>query len=310
MVLAYVVVEEVWTKINLRNLNLFLMLVALVVVEELYKACWLPLLAKHTKGEIAEGTLVVPLDCEWVWHCHRLNPVRYKTDCEEFYGQILDNVNVISKIHGASTKQTEEIWNQLYPNELYELDLRGSFADETSEILSHAPESTTYDLVSAVKRQNSFFYQVSKPNMSHELFLEGAVARYKGFLHLIKRNKERSINLFCVPTYDIDLIWHTHQLHPVAYCKDVVRITSKLLGMMTQIQTEAKDRSLMLDFQGLLLNGKSCLDVGIGGQGQCIEALPSPVTHVPWQSNMMSKKAVPPSESHIAVQLPNIKFVE
>ncbi|KAI3962346.1 hypothetical protein MKX01_005348 [Papaver californicum] len=41
-----------------------------------YKTCWLPLLAKHAKGGISEGTLVVPLDCEWVWHCHRLNPVQ------------------------------------------------------------------------------------------------------------------------------------------------------------------------------------------------------------------------------------------
>jgi len=40
-----------------------------------YNACWLPLLAKHSESQITEGPLVVPLDCEWVWHCHRLNPV-------------------------------------------------------------------------------------------------------------------------------------------------------------------------------------------------------------------------------------------
>jgi hypothetical protein len=40
-----------------------------------YKACWLPLLDKHTKGVVVDGPLVVPLDCEWIWHCHRLNPV-------------------------------------------------------------------------------------------------------------------------------------------------------------------------------------------------------------------------------------------
>lgn len=41
-----------------------------------YKSCWLPLLAKHTESMVLEGPLVVPLDCEWIWHCHRLNPVR------------------------------------------------------------------------------------------------------------------------------------------------------------------------------------------------------------------------------------------
>ncbi|RZC51893.1 hypothetical protein C5167_020323 [Papaver somniferum] len=276
-----------------------------------YKTCWLPLLAKHAKGEISEGTLVVPLDCEWVWHCHRLNPVRYKTDCEEFYGQILDNVNVISKVQGGSTKQTEEIWNQLYPNEPYELDLRATVEHETSEILSHAPESTTYDLVSAVKRQNSFFYQVSKPNMNHELFLEGAVARYKGFLHLIKRNKERSINLFCVPTYDIDLIWHTHQLHPVAYCKDVVQVTGKLLEHDDTDSNRSKGQKLDVGFSGTTnkweeLFGSRYWRAGAMYRGTA----PSPVTHVPWQSNIMSKKVVPLSDSRKAVQLPDAKNIE
>jgi len=43
-----------------------------------YNACWLPLLAKHSESQIFEGPLVVPLDCEWVWHCHRLNPVGFR----------------------------------------------------------------------------------------------------------------------------------------------------------------------------------------------------------------------------------------
>lgn len=43
-----------------------------------YMHCWLPLLEKHTDsdGKVKEGSnLVVPLDCEWIWHAHRLNPV-------------------------------------------------------------------------------------------------------------------------------------------------------------------------------------------------------------------------------------------
>jgi len=37
-----------------------------------YEVCWLPLLASQVKGGSA---LVPPLDCAWIWHCHRLNPV-------------------------------------------------------------------------------------------------------------------------------------------------------------------------------------------------------------------------------------------
>lgn len=42
-----------------------------------YNACWLPMLAKYSEFQISEGPLVVPLDCEWIWHCHRLNPVGF-----------------------------------------------------------------------------------------------------------------------------------------------------------------------------------------------------------------------------------------
>ena len=44
-----------------------------------YYSCWLPLLAKHSECPFFEGPLVVPLDCEWIWHCHRLNPVGFWT---------------------------------------------------------------------------------------------------------------------------------------------------------------------------------------------------------------------------------------
>ncbi|KAK9163477.1 hypothetical protein Syun_004379 [Stephania yunnanensis] len=84
-----------------------------------YKKYWLPLLAKYADSEELEAPLVVPLDCEWIWHCHRLNPIRYKADCEEFYGRILDNKNVVSTVQGASGKKSEEIWNRLYPGEPY-----------------------------------------------------------------------------------------------------------------------------------------------------------------------------------------------
>lgn len=88
--------------------------------------------------------------------------VRYKADCEEFYGKILGNQNVVSSVQGVSKKQTEEIWKQMYPNEPYELDMSTQFADNVVEIPSGTPETTKYDLHSAVKRQSSFFYQVMK----------------------------------------------------------------------------------------------------------------------------------------------------
>lgn len=65
--------------------------------------------------------------------------------------------------------------------------------------------------------------------MKDDVFLRGAVARYKGFLHLIRTNMERGIRKFCVPTHDIDLIWHSHQLMPISYCKDLETLIGKVL---------------------------------------------------------------------------------
>ncbi|XP_020272734.1 glycine-rich domain-containing protein 1 [Asparagus officinalis] len=192
-----------------------------------YENFWLPLLAKHGESGVVDGSLVVPLDCEWIWHCHRLNPVQYKKDCEKIYGRILDNENVKSSLFAKSKLRSTEIWAELYPGEPFELDYSWSYSD--AGLYSGEENSITYDLVSAVKRQSVFYYQVARPSMSDSRFLEEAVARYKGFLHLIKKNQETSTNRFCVPTYDIDLIWHSHQLQPSSYCKDMLELLGKIL---------------------------------------------------------------------------------
>ncbi|BAT81668.1 hypothetical protein VIGAN_03145300 [Vigna angularis var. angularis] len=215
-----------------------------------YKYCWLPLLAKHTESPVTEIPLVVPLDCEWIWHCHRLNPVRYKTDCIELYGRILGNSKVLSSTQGTSKEESEKVWDSMYPSEPYELvGLNNHSLQGFAENFLEAKQSTTnYDLISAVKRQTTFFYQVSRPYWKVDTFLEGAVARYKGFLHLIKRNRERHISRFSVPTYDIDLIWHSHQLHPVSYCNDLVAIMGKVLEHDDTDSNRTKGQKLDVGF--------------------------------------------------------------
>nr|DAD40855.1 TPA_asm: hypothetical protein HUJ06_015178 [Nelumbo nucifera] len=276
-----------------------------------YKACWLPLLAKQDESWISEGPLVVPLDCEWIWHCHRLNPVQYKADCEEFYGRILDNHNVVSTIQGASTKKTEEIWNRLYPEEPYKLDLSISLSKNIDEKFPEALRCTKYDLVSAVKRQSPFFYQVARPSMNDNLFLECAVARYKGFLHLIKRNRERSIKRFCVPTYDIDLIWHSHQLHPVSYCKDMMEALGKVLEHDDTDSDRTKGKKLDIGFSGTTKQWENTFGSRYWRAGAMHRGTaPSPVTVIPFTSNLVDKKVVSPNEHQKMTELPKTKFVE
>ncbi|XP_031385118.1 glycine-rich domain-containing protein 2-like isoform X2 [Punica granatum] len=206
-----------------------------------YKYCWLPLLAKHALSPITTEPLVVPLDCEWIWHCHRLNPVQYKIDCEEIYGRILDNQNVLSSIiEGTSMRQTERLWNHMYPTESYHFEQCCQSLMGTN-CINMGAQRFKYDLTAAVKRQCSFFNKVSKSIINDDCYLEEAVARYKAFLHLIKRNEERYVKCFCVPTYDIDLIWHSHQLNPLSYCDDLKPIFGKIISHNDHISDSPVD---------------------------------------------------------------------
>lgn len=272
-----------------------------------YNACWLPLLAKYSESQLTKGPLVVPLDCEWVWHCHRLNPVRYKADCEKFYGKVLDNCNVVSSIQESSTKESETIWNELFPNEPYEFDFSGAF----SKKVPGEGNYTKYDLISAVKRQSPFFYQVSRVHVSNDLFLESAAARYKGFLHLIKRNNDKFLKRFCVPTYDVDLMWHTHQLHPSSYSKDLVSLLGKVLEHDDTDSDRSKGMKLDTGFFDTTKQWEDTFGSRYWRAGAMYRGTaPSPVTFVPHHSNDVTKQADALDGIMETISLPEIKIVE
>ncbi|XP_068312580.1 glycine-rich domain-containing protein 1-like [Pyrus communis] len=278
-----------------------------------YKYCWLPLLAKYAESEVSEGPLVVPLDCEWIWHCHRLNPVHYVTDCANLYGRILVNHNIVSSIQGICKKKTEEIWIKLYPEEPYELDMSSCLSHGSAKNNYATSESTKYNLVSAVRRQIPFFYQVSRSYMNDNLFLEGAVDRYKGFLHLIKRNRERSITRFCVPTYDIDLIWHSHQLHPASYCKDLVAIMGKVLEHDDTDSDRTKGQKLDVGFsetgkQWEETFGSRYWRAGAMYRGSAPSPLPTNLSQLQIQTGR--KKVGQSDRNKNIIQLPKTTFVE
>jgi len=83
-----------------------------------------------------------------------------------------------------------------------------------------------YDLVAAVRRQSKFFYHVSLPHYSDERFLQTALERYRKFIGL----KQRHHDAVLVPSYDIDLAWHTHQLHPLQYRRDTLTYLGRLFN--------------------------------------------------------------------------------
>lgn len=147
--------------------------------------------------------------------------------------------------------------------------------------------------------------------MSTDHFLEASVARYKGFLHLIKRNKERSITCFCVPTYDIDLIWHTHQLHPVFYCNDLMNLLGKILEHDDTDQNRSKGQKLDVGFakttkQWEELFGSRYWKAGAMYRG----STPSPVTTIPFIPKLMGKEVYSIDKFQKLINLPESNVIE
>ncbi|CAJ1345617.1 unnamed protein product, partial [Effrenium voratum] len=95
------------------------------------------------------------------------------------------------------------------------------------EVSQGSASKISYDLVLAASRQAAFHYQVAVlPHYRDKYFLELAVERYLDrFLEL----KRRRPSEFWVPTYDIDCIWHAHQLHPILYAEETERLCGQLL---------------------------------------------------------------------------------
>ena len=103
--------------------------------------------------------------CEVIVMLH-IFQVQYIRDCKKVYGRILNNDNVESSIRAKSKIQSEKVWKALYPEEPFELEYTGS-PETTMDVNSGATEGIFYDLISAVKRQSSFCYQVFKQPLLH-----------------------------------------------------------------------------------------------------------------------------------------------
>ncbi|KAF7353803.1 hypothetical protein MVEN_01065800 [Mycena venus] len=105
------------------------------------------------------------------------------------------------------------------------------------------------ELIGAVLRQGSFVtkmydLQWTKPGFfdsaEDEIALQHAIARYHAFLDLMSSSPAS----FFVPTLDIDLAWHTHQLMANNYAKD----TTKYIGRFIDHDDKVEENQLASSF--------------------------------------------------------------
>ena len=183
-----------------------------------YEKFWMPLAANYT----GKDEIVPPLDVHWVWHCHMLAPQYYRRDCMNMVGQIVPHKLLSSKEYSVAISRTEKLWKQKN-NEEYHMDINNLINKDNT---LRRGSVINYDILGAVSRQREFNYQVSLPHFKDDKFIENGILRYKMLLFLKKMHPEE----FLAPYYDMDLAWHSHQLHPELYYKDTTCIFGKMLN--------------------------------------------------------------------------------
>ena len=197
-----------------------------------YEKFWLPLcISKLGKTK----QLYPPLDVAWIWSCHMLSPKDYIKDCINNFGMIIDHSYQSEEEIMKRQEETKNIWETMFESSFDYLSLnRSSIGDETSFDKTKLNSKYSYDILAAAMRQKSFFYQVSLPHYEDDQYLKICLDSYKKFLFLKKKNPLQ----FIVPTYGIDLIWHTHQVNPIAYDND----TKEILGFVLPHDDSVNDR--------------------------------------------------------------------
>lgn len=197
-----------------------------------YEVLWLPLAAKHHPQ-----ILVAPLDIEWIWHCHMLSPIAYAEDCTTLVGKLINHALFSEQTRQNYFQKGKDAWQKMYPNQPFEI-----LPGPNEEFKSDFESKISYDIIAAALRQKVFFYQVSLPHFTDGRFLKQALSRYKKYLLLKKKNP----GAFLVPCYDIDLIWHSHQLHPANYANDTTKLFQRVFNHDDSVNDRSPNSKLSL----------------------------------------------------------------
>jgi hypothetical protein len=198
-----------------------------------YETCWLPMQAKNPNLE-----LIPPLDVHFIWHCHMLRPLSYRKDCISIVGTVVDHkVFSNEKLNDNEIRNcAKKTWQEFIPTEPYDFDSRNYAVSGQYE------QQSSYDLKSAVHRQQSFMKKiVSSEVYFRESYMTEAVERYKKLLFMFKSAKTMGL----MPTLDMDLVWHTHQLHPSLYANDCLKLFGYIINHNDTVEKRLRSSKLL-----------------------------------------------------------------
>ena len=200
-----------------------------------YETCWLPLCRSLQNSE----KMYPPLDVMWIWSCHMLSPLDYIKDCVNICGKVVDHKYFTKEDTLKLQEETKLKGEHLFACSFDYLSDECVGDHDTFKTFS---SQIGYDLMAASSRQKSFFYQVSLPHWTNQNYLSMCLDAYKKFLYLKKKNP----SVFVVPSYGIDLMWHTHQMNPIVYANDCKQILGFVLPHDDSVNDRAKGSKLMM----------------------------------------------------------------
>jgi len=267
-----------------------------------YRDLWLPLVrARPTLS------LVPPPDIAWLWHCHRLAPFRYTSYLRGRYGAecpileanppfcfqwpngrvcIAGEEREDDELMSRLAEETKNLWKDMWPNEPYFLSNGG---DDSSRSLLGRQDLLIdgFDLLASTDRQATFLWQVSGPRFSDEDFLHDAVSQYHKFLKLRKGATKGTV---LVPTYQIDLMWHSHILANISgYFTDCMAIMGCPLNHDDSLNDRSEDGPLDRAFQETKALWKKNYDEEYFAEGGMYRGEPPVAYYLPsWDTAALS----------------------
>ncbi|XP_074308929.1 glycine-rich domain-containing protein 1-like [Silene latifolia] len=127
---------------------------------------------------------------------------------------------------------------------------------------------------------------------------------------MVRLNDQKNRECFCVPTYDIDLVWHTHQLDPISYSKDMTENVGRVCHHNDKVSDRTPGKLLHVGFCDITdlweqTYGRSYWTAGSLHRG----TPPAPVTRFP-VNFIADKKLSSLNKSDNPIQFPSLNVVE
>lgn len=169
------------------------------------------------------------------WHAHLLNPAQYAHDTDGLYA-FLHNL----PFPFAQTAAAIRAGNTL-PTEVEHVPLDGGALRPIPSISGWTP----VDISAAVQRQARIVTGLFNEGWLNPSFVSGpeetfqrAIVRYHAWLDLMA-----AAHTWVAPTFDIEFVWHTHQLSGARYQKETQRILGRPLDMSGRIDEVSLKRA-------------------------------------------------------------------